>query len=280
MSAPDRRVFFVPSQFPTLQAAIEAAEGAVTIVVEPGAYDESLTIVDRPEVVIQSARLSRRGVVLGGDGAPAVIHVERAGLALSGIEVRSDGRSRGIRAVDATLNLQECLVAGNCAAESGGEQERIVGAGIAAWRSRVRVQKSTLACNRVEAGSPDAGPAAGGGLYLEECRSEIAGSTVVGNSVRSPVAARGGGIAMVRGRLRMWKSRVTDNLLRAPACEGGGLYLFEPEPCDLGGNVVANNTALDGLGGGLFLAGERVNLPLGAGSVVHWNHPDDFWSLR
>lgn len=78
----------------------------------------------------------------------------------------------------------------------------------------------------------------------------------------------------------MWKSRVTDNLLRAPACEGGGLYVFEPEPCDLGGNVIANNTALDGLGGGVFLAGERANLPLGAGSTLHWNHPDDFWSLR
>lgn len=280
MSASSRRVFFVPSQFPTLQAAVDAAEGPVTIVVEPGAYDESLSVVDKPEVVIQSTHLSRRGVILCGGSDPWVVRVGRAALALSGIEVRSDGRSRGIRVDDATLNLQECLVAGNSVVGESAAGERLAGAGIAAWRSRVRVQKSTLACNRVEASTPEAGPAAGGGLYLEDCRSEIAGSTVVGNSVRSQVAARGGGIAMVRGRVRMWKSRVTDNLLRAPTCEGGGLYLFEPEPCDLGGNVVANNTAIDGLGGGLFLAGEPANLPLGASSTVHWNHPDDFWSLR
>ena len=278
MSAAERLIFFVPAQFPTLQAAIDAADAAVTIVVEPGAYDESLAVRDKAEVVIQSARLASRGVVLTGGGGPCVVRVERGGLALSGVEVRSDGRARGIWAEDATLNLQECLVAGNRGGAIAGDE--LAGGGIGARRSFVRVQKSTVACNTVDAPSPEAGPALGGGIFVEECRLEIAGSTIVGNVVQSKVAARGGGFAMRGGRLRMWKSRVTDNLLRAPRCEGGGIYFFAPGLCDLGGNVIANNTALDGDGGGIFLAGERSDLPLGAGSTLHRNHPDDFFSLR
>jgi hypothetical protein len=47
----------------------------------------------------------------------AVLSVERPTLHLSGIEVRSKARSRGLWGVNSSIGFQECVVAGNHAGE-------------------------------------------------------------------------------------------------------------------------------------------------------------------
>jgi hypothetical protein len=265
-------IFFVPRQFPTIQEAVEAIEGPTTIVIEPGAYDESVVVRDKSYVVIQSARLSRRGVTIAGGAGPSVLAVERSTLHLSGVEVRSNGRMRGIDVSGSTLTLQECVVAGN---RTGLEAGRGIGAGMACVDSSVRIQKSTIAGNTIDCAAEVVGGALGGGLYFERCKIEIAGSTVQANAAYSQTCARGGGIWCANSPMRMWRSRVTDNALRAPLCEGAGLYFKDAGACELGGSVISGNGSAQGKGGGVFIEGDPAGVSIHRNSVVRQNHPDD-----
>src|SRR5258708_39195942 len=85
---------FVPEQFPTIQAAIDATSGPATIMVAPQLYPETVYVIDKSYVVIQSTRLSRRGVTLSGNDSSSVLRVERSALHLSGRQIRSPVRSR------------------------------------------------------------------------------------------------------------------------------------------------------------------------------------------
>src|ERR1041384_3667193 len=121
-------VFLVPEQFATIQVAVDSVVSPTTIVVAPGVYPENLTVVGKQSLVIQSSRLSKRGVaIVGNGGVIAVLAVERSVLHLSGIEIRSNGRSRGVIAEQSSLDLQECFVAGNRAGAGG---EVALGAGV------------------------------------------------------------------------------------------------------------------------------------------------------
>lgn len=263
-------VFFVPGEFRTVQEAVDAVVRPTTIMIEPGLYAESVQVAAVENLVIESTRLSRRGVVLAGSEGQAVLSVRDSVLHLSGIEVRSNARLRGMIVDDSSVSLQECVVAGNRIDD--GVREAF-GAGMLCRRSLVRIQKSTVAGNTVDCRS--AASAGGGGLYFEDCRIELAGSSVQVNAVYAGVEARGGGIWSERSRVRMWRSRVTDNLLQADVCEGGGIYLRNSIDCQLGGSVITGNGGALVRGGGLFVTESAGNVSIHGNTVVRQNHPDD-----
>jgi hypothetical protein len=265
----DHDVFLVPAQFATIQEAIDAVCRPSTIVLGAGVYAEDLAIAGKASVVIESARFGRRGVTIIGAGAESVVRVEGSSLYLSGIEIRSDGRARGIEVRDGSVSLQECVIAGNGVGERHAE---VAGAGMLCLRSSVRVQKSTIAGNTIHGGDRRA---VGGGLHLVDCSVEIAGSSIQTNAVYSSVAAAGGGILCERARMRMWRSRVTDNVLFAADCDGAGIYLSSPDTVRLGGSVISGNGAAQGDGGGIFIAGDAGNVRIHRDTVVRQNHPDD-----
>jgi hypothetical protein len=264
-------ILLVPQQHSTIQAALDAASGPTTIVVEPARYSESLRVLDKHYVVIQSARLSRRGVTLSGDGGLAVLRVEGSTLHLSGIEVRSKARGRGLRAVNSSISFQECVVAGN---HVGEEADEPYGAGLLCRGSKVRIQKSTVTGNVIDRGSLPA-TAGGGGLFFQDCQVEIAGSAIQANEVYAAGSARGGGVWCERSTLRMWRSRVTDNALHGASCEGAGLYLSSPLDCQLGGSVITGNGSPRARGGGIFVQGDPARVHIHRNTVVRQNHPTD-----
>jgi nitrous oxidase accessory protein NosD len=267
--APLHEVFLVPANFATIQAAVDAVVRPSTIVVDPGDYAESIRVVSKEYLVIQSARLSRRGVTLTGAGTGSVVTVEGSAFHLSGIEIRSRGAARGMHVADSTISLQECVIAGN-RVSGGGEP---LGAGMLCRRSSVHLQKSVISANTVKCDSFDV--AGGGGLFLEDCRSEIAGCTIQINEVLAGGEARGGGIWCERTKLRMWKSRVTDNALRGASCAGGGIYFREPADTQIGGSVITGNGSAEGRGGGVFIADGAAAVSIHANTFVRQNHPDD-----
>ena len=266
----EHEIFFVPQQFPAIQSALDAASGPTTIVVAPGLYAETLHVLDKPYVVLQSSQLSRRGVTVSGDGGLAVLEVEGATLHLSGIEVRSRARSRGLSVMHSSVSLQECVVAGNYVGEDASEP---FGAGMVCRDSTVRLQKSTVTGNVLNRGT--AAIASGGGLYFQDCHVEIAGSTIQANAVYAMGPARGGGIWCERSTLRMWRSRVTDNALHAASCAGAGMYINAPLDCQLGGSVITGNGSPRGLGGGIFVEGDSSHVFIHRNTVVRQNHPTD-----
>ena len=261
-------VFLVPLHFPTIQAAIDAIVRPSTIMLSPGVYREDLRLVGTPGVVISTTRFGRRGVTLVGDAAASVLQIENASVYLSGIEIRSNGRARAISAVDSSIALQECVLAGNRADDRRGQAS---GAGMLCTRSSVRVQKSMLAGNHAEGAS---GSASGGGLHLVECKVEIAGSSIQANAVYGSAEAKGGGIYCERSEVRLWRSRVTENALYGTSCEGAGLFLQDCS-AQIGGSVVTGNGIAEGRGGGIFIGGEPGRVVVHPNTVLRQNHPDD-----
>jgi hypothetical protein len=264
----EHNVFLVPSQFPSIQEAIRAIARPTTIMVSPGVYEEDLLIVDKPAVVISTTRFGRRGVTMTGVSSHTVVRIESSSVYLSGIEIRSNGRARALSAIESSVALQECLLAGN----------RVIGelnasgGGMSCQRSKVRVQKSTVVGNSVHASG---GEANGAGLFLTECKVEIAGSTIQANAVYGAVEARGGGIWCEASDLRVWRSRITDNALLGPGCEGAGIY-FKDSTAQLGGSVITGNGTAHGRGGGVFVNGRVEGVVVHRNTVVRQNYPDDF----
>jgi hypothetical protein len=259
-------VLFVPSQYPTIMAAIDAVVRPSTIMISPGVYAEDLRVVGKESLVIESARLSRRGVTLTGHQAESVLEIEGSVVHLSGIEIRTHGRARAIEARDSLVNLQECVLAGNRAREP-----RPFGAGMLCRNCRLKIQKSTIAGNVID-GSPSG---AGAGLHVVDCRVEIAGSSIQTNELHAAAVARGAGIWCERSRMRMWRSRVTDNALYAPESAGGGIYFQNAIDVQLGGSVITGNGSAEGRGGGVFVRGERNGVTIHRNTFVRQNHPDD-----
>jgi len=260
-------VFLVPEDFPTIRAAVNAIVNPTTIVIAPGDYAESVEIVARQYVVLQSARLSRRGVTISGSGGDAVLSVERSIIHLSGIEIRSNGQRRGIAVVGGSISLQECIIAGNRSGTPGAAMNCV--------NANVRIQKSMLAGNTVDS---ESAPLTGGGaLYLLDCQVEIAGASIQANAVYGTNAARGGGIWAEGGRMRMWRSRVTDNALHAPSTEGGGIYFAGSEGARIGGSVISGNNSAAGRGGGIFIDGVAGRVVIHPNTAVRQNHEDDVY---
>jgi len=274
IAGPD--ILFVPAQFRSIQAAVDAARRTTTVMVEPGYYNESVVVKDKECVVIVSTRLSRRGVAITGDAGSNVLHIENSTVHLSGIAIRSDGRLRGISVRDSSLSLQECVVA--CNRASSQESSGGGGAGMECRNSSVRIQKTAVIANMVESGERIATDALGGGLYFDTCQVEIAGCTIQANAAHSPTAGRGGGIWCCNTRMRMWRSRVTDNTLRAPVSEGGGIYFKDGVRCELGGSVITGNVFPEGKGGGIFIEGDLSSVSIHRNTAVRLNHPDDVHS--
>jgi hypothetical protein len=259
-------------QYASIQAAVDAVRGPTTIVVSPGLYAESVVVDEKAYVVIQSAALSRRGVTLAGGEGVAVVVVRRSAVHLSGISIRSNARLRGIRVEDATLSLQECTVAGNrIGVDSGG-----AGAGMECLRSLVRIQKSTVVGNTIDTFGSRV-MARGAGLFFDDCRIEIAGSTIQANEAYADVA-QGGGIWCDGGRMRMWRSRVTENALSAGVAFGGGIYFKGAGRHELGGSVISANGFPEGKGGGIYIEDGASGPNVHRNTVVRQNHPDDVWS--
>lgn len=140
-------------------------------------------------------------------------------------------------------------------------------------RSSVHLQKSVISANTIACDSLRL--AGGGGIYLQDCKSEIAGCTIQINEVYARGSARGGGLWCERTRLRMWKSRVTDNALRGASCEGGGIYFAEPADTQLGGCVITGNGCAEGRGGGIFVADRDAPVSIHSNTFVRQNYPDD-----
>lgn len=256
-------VFLVPEDFPTIRAAVDAIVNPTTIVIAPGDYAESVSIAGKQYVVLQSARLSRRGVTISGSGGNAVLSIDESVVHLSGIEIRSNGQRGGIIVNGGSISLQECVIAGN--------RSQSPGAAMSCRNAKVRIQKSMLAGNTVDNESDAL--TGGGALYLRNCHVEIAGASIQANAVYATNAARGGGIWAEGGRMRMWRSRVTENALHAPSTHGGGIYFARSEGAQLGGSVITGNNSNSG--GGVAIEGDPTRVVIHANTVVRQNHPDD-----
>lgn len=256
----------VPQDYPTIQAAINAANHGDTVLVSPGTYVENIDFLgkaitlrssDGPEVTTIDGSSptdpNRASVVTfeNGEGIDSVIEgfkitngsgTLRDCTSYSGggiycyqsspmithnvIERNSTDRGGGIYCYSSSPTITNNTISGNSVGDTGG--------GIRCSYSSPEITNNTIEGNS----SNDMG----GGIYCWYSSTAITNNIATGNSARY-----GGGIYC-------WHSfpAVTDNNINGNSAEemGGGICCWYSSP-EITGNTISGNSAVYG-GGGIY----------------------------
>ncbi len=243
----------VPSQYPTIQAAVDAASYGECILIAPGTYAE--------RIWINGKRVTLRGV----EGA------QRPQITGDG----HDGESLRISGVGATgVQLEHLAITGG---------KGTSGCGLLIDHADIRVRDCTFNDNQGSGvsniGSSSAfyschfegnGAAVSGGGF----RNEGGSPTLTDCAIRKNTAGTfGGGIYSHAGRLTLVTSSVSDNATTSGAW-GGGIYSGAGELLAFN-TTIESNVSVDS-GGGVFVAGGRAEL---SGCQFTGNSSTSGWSI-
>ncbi|MCB9899451.1 MAG: right-handed parallel beta-helix repeat-containing protein [Planctomycetes bacterium] len=292
MAAPGVRAqLLVPAQYPTIQAAIDAASPGDTVLVGPGTYLERIDFLGK-DVVLQSSD-GPEVTILDGDtglGSGSVVtfaNGETQAAVLSGFTVRGGhqggpaGDGGGVLCLGASPSLLGNIIRDNVAERGGAicclsASPRIEGNALLANWSAVddgggggtiwcEDSAALILHNTIEGnaslfhGSP--------GIQLEGSPDVlIAGNTIRDNGSMSgsggAIACRSGSSATIRA------NRIEGNYAAGP---GGGIAVFGCDPVIDSNLVLENATDQSGFeaGGGIFCSASAAQI---VANTIRANH--------
>jgi parallel beta-helix repeat protein len=217
----------VPTDFPTIQQAIDAATATDRVVVGPGTWTENIAMKDSVDVVSTDGAAA---TTIEGSGAPQTVDAQMVTATLTGFTITggdSPTTGGGIRIWDSSdVTVEDCIVTGNNADGQGG--------GISIRDSQATVTGTTVTANTADGG---------GGIFIEGAVAgdvTISSCTVNGNTATSG----GGGLLADNGDFTLTQSAVYDN---TTAGVGGGIALDSSDPSITFCSIYLN-TAVDGGG--------------------------------
>jgi parallel beta-helix repeat protein len=243
----------VPNQYPTIQAAINAASDGDTVLVANGTYYENITLKDGVQVRGAGADVT----TIDGGRAGSVVTAIGVGpdTVLDGFTITNGGGSSGggIYLEGGSPVITNNVVTQNRLGYSGSS-----GGGIYAYFSSATITHNTISNNSAEDGGgiyvtnwpSSSGPMpdieynniygnnsfAGGGIYLQ-----ISSPTVRGNTIAANTASAGGGIAANHSSSLIANNIIVSN--SAGKYGGGGIWATNNSSPVIVSNTVVDNTA-------------------------------------
>ncbi len=262
----------VPSQYPTIQAGINAATDGDTVLVAPGTYTEQVDFLGKEIVVRSSAGPSVTNIFWyssgnvvtfnSGEGSGAVLE----GFTISNLNSTIVGWLCGVYCgANSSPVIRGNLIKDNGNVWSSGSGVMVsqsspiiegneitlnecayIGAGMRLHECpQVVIQNNVISLNYTWSGY---GVAKGGGIYSENSSALIQGNLIVNNVCDPPYGQAGGGIAIEgTGQYQILNNTFSGNESVMPGMNsGGGLYLSGPMMA-----MVYNNIVVNSLGGGI-----------------------------
>jgi len=240
----------VPQDFPTIQAAVDAAHSGAKIVVGAGQYYENVSITKSVQLVSAAgpAQTVIDGRQLGpvmavmGTGAEEVI-IEGFTLTNGLNTFQTDGRAPG-QGGGLYLDSVDATVRGNVIRGNTG----CLGTGLTTFFATVTIESNQIVDNRQD---PSCNGAMGGGIFFRgdgAHASIIASNLIAGHTI----GGVGAGIAVLAAE----RITIEDNVIRDNvANQGGGLWM------NSGGmiknNLIQRNVAVTG--GGMTLGSSDIH---------------------
>ncbi|MBT6269635.1 MAG: hypothetical protein HOI88_04730 [Phycisphaerae bacterium] len=227
----------VPTDYPTIQLAIDAAVAGDIVSVEPGTYHESIDFLGKRIAVSGSTGLPEDTVLDGSSFSGAVVSFisgETTDSILSGFTIQ-DGSAfegAGVLLRNASATLIDCLIKDNQTSGSG--------AGLFAESSNVILKNVIVSSNNSSA--------SGGGAYFKFCEGSFTDCIFRNNS-----AANGGAMYFKdsSGDFLISNSQLEFN---AAILSGGSIFNKETnliiQDCSFSGNMANQGGALFSYGGG------------------------------
>ena len=230
----------VPTDQPTIQAAINAASNGDTVLVAPGTYPENINFMGKAITVTSSAgpqttiiNGGQLGVVVTFNTGEGLTSVLNGFTITEGFPTPAEGYDGGgILASGTSPTITNNIITNNQACE---------GAGIAIFGGSPLVQGNTISHN-VQGGCT--GGTTGGGVEIEGGSPQIIGNVISNNSIElngGGIGIFGGGIPVIRGNLITGNSSET---------WGGGIGTVNDVTLLVIENIIVGNTAPSG--GGVY----------------------------
>jgi parallel beta-helix repeat protein len=174
----------VPADYPTIQAAIDAAVDGDTVLVAPGTYVERINFKGKAILVTNSGGASV--TTIDGDQKGTVVTFwtsETSASMLSGFTITRGGvnsEAGGISCHESQPTIRDCTISGNSSTRSGG--------GIKAdFGSAPTIENNVITGNSAQQ--------SGGVCLVESPGALIRGNTITGNSAFDNGYGIGGGIS-------------------------------------------------------------------------------------
>ena len=224
----------VPSQYPTIQAGIDASSDGDTVLVSPGTYIENIDFLGK-DITVMSTVGADSTIIDGNQSGRVVTFAsgESVNAVLEGFTVTNGGLG-GIRVTNSSdPTITNNIITRNSATSNGG--------GIASYN-----YSNPTITNNIISGNTASN---GGGIYGDDSFLTITNNTIIGNS-----AGHGGGIyGYYTGAI------VTNNVISGNTASiwGGGMAVLEathtPYPIwEIHNNIIADNDGSSD-GGGLSI---------------------------
>ncbi len=252
----------VPTDYPTIQAAMDAATDGDTVRVLPGTYTENIDFGGKA-IVLESAS-GPEVTIIDGSGADAVVtfddsetetSVIRGFTIQNGWHVSGGG---GIRCVVAAPTIEDNIIVGNRSRTGGGIygivsspaiRRNVIdsniadgyangGGGIGLVQNSPAIIEDNVISNNTATNFFGLG---GGILCNEGSNAMIGGNTIRGNRVLRDI---GGGIASWNSTVEIHQNFIHDNFTNQ---EGGGVAILLGESL-VRNNIIVRNRALFGAG--------------------------------
>jgi len=247
-------VINVPGDYPTIQAAINAAAGGDTIVVAPGTYTENIDFIGKA-VTVESSGGAAVTVIDGGKlGSTVTFQTgEIIGSVLDGFTVTNGSATDGggIFCDGASPSIFSNIITAN-EAEHGGGIFCDNGSGGVIYNNTITANSTT--------GYYMAG---GAGIYLDSYSAPL----ILDNAVTNNVSTyNGGGITCNHGAYPV----ISGNDITGNACpiNGGGILCENGSDATITDNTITGNSASGYPGGGIHIRESVVTV---TGNIITGN---------
>jgi hypothetical protein len=236
----------VPGDFPSIQAAIDAATAGDTVLVAAGTYHERVDFHGKA-VTVQSSGGPGATVIDGGAAGRVVNFSSGEGRqsVLRGFTIRNgvetSGQSgAGVNVFRASPTIDGNLVTGNTACGGGG--------GVYADQGAPLIEHNVFTGND---GSWLCTGGGGGGVFVSATDAGGATAQVIGNTFSGNRAYWGGAILVEEaGALTIADNVISGN---TSSDDGGGIWILSQSNSVIVQNLIVNNRSGGQLGGGIWL---------------------------
>jgi hypothetical protein len=235
-------ILHVPTEQPTIQAAINAAAAGDTVLIAPGTYFENINFSGKA-ITVTSEQGPAVTIIDGGSLGPVATFAtsETTQSVLSGLTLRHgqgtfaagyDGG--GIHIASASPTISGNVITNNTAGSFGG--------GISVDSGSPVIKNNTITNNSQ---IPGWSGGVGGGIYI----GGIGAAQVIGNAISNnqEVQGSGGGIGINAASPIIQNNTINGN---SAYSQGGAIYIINTSSPSIVQNLIIGNSA--GTGGGVY----------------------------